>query len=273
MREGDAITVHYDPMLAKLVVWDDTRDAAVRRLRLALAEYEVVGLQTNLPLLRRIAAHPEFAAGAVDTGFIPRHEHTLLAPPGPTPPAALAAAAAHLLRQSPAPTPGDPHSPWSLPGAWRLGTPGHTTIVLRDATSDHTVRATGTRLDHPEATLTATGLLIGGRHLTPTVVPHGDQLTVLLDGNAWPLTHLDPLAPPADSAAATDRITAPMPGRVVSVAVTPGQEVTRGEVLLVLEAMKVQMRITAPKDGAIDAIHAAPGTTVDEGTELVTYRT
>ncbi len=100
VRAGDAITVHYDPMIAKLIVWDETRAAAMRRLRAALRDYEVAGVQTNLELLRAIAAHPAFLAAELDTGFLGRHPEVLPPagsrprrsppPPTPRPPAARA---------------------------------------------------------------------------------------------------------------------------------------------------------------------------------------
>ena len=82
---------------------------------------------------------------------------------------------------------------------------------------------------------------------------------------------VDPLAPPGAEAAGGDRVVAPMPGRVIQVLAQPGQQVTRGEVLLVLEAMKVQMRLSAPRDGTIAAVHAAAGELVEDGAELVSY--
>ncbi len=99
VRQGDEVGIHYDPMLAKLIVWDRDRAGALRRLRTALAGYEVVGLATNLELLAAIAAHPAFAAGALDTGFIERHRAELLPPPTPAPDRVLAIAAlSELLR-------------------------------------------------------------------------------------------------------------------------------------------------------------------------------
>ena len=276
VREGDAITIHYDPMIAKLIVWDETRAAAVQRLRRALAQYEVVGLQTNLGLLRRIAAQPGFAAGEFDTGFIPRHEAALLPAPGPAPDAALAAAAAHLLRAAMPVAPGDPHSPWSRADGWRMNGPGHREIVLRDGERErHLVATAGnTVLRLPEggdAQVLPGGVLVGGVHHAPRVVQDGARLTVLLQGEAWPLVLVDPLAPPSNAEAAQGRVTAPMPGRVISVAVAAGDVVVRGAVLLVLEAMKVQMRLTAPADGTVAAVHAAAGALVEEGVELVVF--
>ena len=278
VRQGDSITIHYDPMIAKLVVWDTTREAAVRRLRRALSDYEAVGVQTNLGLLRRIAAHPDFASGVLDTGFIARHEAALLPPRGAAPQAALAAAAAHVLRQPVLTAPGDPHSPWSVPGAWRMNAAGHRDVALLDGQTEVVVRVWpqpdgSARLVLPgaEALLRRGSLLLHGVEVPHRVVADGPLLTVILAGEPWPLRLVDPLAPPEAAMEGGDRVMAPMPGRVISVSVAAGQTVARGDVLLVLEAMKVQMRLTAPRDGVLDAVHAVAGTLVDEGAELVSY--
>ena len=283
VREGDAITVHYDPMIAKLVVWDATREAAVRRLRVALSGYEAVGVQTNLGLLRRIAAHPDFAAGVLDTGFIGRHEAVLLAAGEAAPAAALAAAAAHVLGRPVAVGAGDPFSPWATGGAWRMNSAGHRDVVLRDGDALVTVRAVKDgagadgagefRLSLPggEAVLRGGAVVVDGMVVRSCVVAEGAALTVILGGRNWPLTEVDPLAPPLGVEESGGRIVAPMPGRVVSVAVVAGQVVGRGDVLLVLEAMKVQMRLVAPRDGVVGAVNAVAGELVEDGAELVVF--
>ena len=273
VRQGDAITVHYDPMIAKLIVWDTDRTAAVRRLRVALDAYAVVGVQTNLDLLRRIAAHPGFAAGEMDTGFIGRHEAALLPAPEPAPLTALAAAAAHMIQAPAAVAAGDPFSPWAIGGAWRMNLVGHRDVVLRNGDAEVTVRAEGDRLVMPggEAVLRDGSVLVDGVAVRATVVRDGAGLTVVIGGRNWPLAVVDPLAAPVSVSSGAGRIIAPMPGRVVSVAVTVGQVVARGEVLLVLEAMKVQMRLAAPRDGVVAAVNAASGALVDDGAELVVF--
>ena len=124
IAEGEAVGVHYDPMLAKLIVWDDTRMQAVQRLQGALAQTALVGLRSNLDLLRRIASHPAFGAAELDTGFIARHAATLLY--GDEAPArevvlAAAAAVAEGWATAQLPAADDPHSPWAARTGWRLG--------------------------------------------------------------------------------------------------------------------------------------------------------
>ncbi len=278
VRPGDSISVHYDPMIAKLIVWDRDRPAAVRRLVHALSDYQVVGVQTNLGLLRRIAAHPAFGAAELDTGFIGRHGAALLPQREPTPPAALAAAALRVLQDRAEVTVAsqDPFSPWNLPTAWRMNGDGYQDMLLGEGDAVHAVRAHSCpdgsiRLDLPAGTMIAAGDSMDGVRRTLPVVRSGSLLTVILDGTNYPLTLVDPLAPPQAEVEGGDRLLAPMPGRIVEVLVRPGDVVARGDVLLVLEAMKVQMRLTAPRAGIVDALRAAPGDLVDDGAELVSF--
>ena len=270
VRQGDAITVHYDPMIAKLVVHGETRPEAVARLRQALAHYEVVGLHTNLGLLRRIAGHAEFAAGTFDTGFIGRNEAELLPGAAPAPALAVAAAAAACVTQAAL-----SHDPWSAPGAWRMNGTGYQEVVLRENEAEHVVRATwpgaGVQLTWPggAAVVRDGTVLLDGVSARPNVVRAGPLVTAVLGGVNWPFEVVDRLAPPVEAAAGGGRLVAPMPGRIVAVAVTPGQAVVKGEVLLVLEAMKVQMRVAAPHDGVVEAVYVAAGELVDDGRELV----
>jgi 3-methylcrotonyl-CoA carboxylase alpha subunit len=282
VRPGDAISVHYDPMIAKLIVWDRDRPAAVRRLSRALSEYEVVGVQTNLGLLRRIAAHPAFGAAELDTGFIGRHGAALLPVPAPASATVLAAAAMEVLRHRTQATEvaaarsHDPFSPWNLATAWRMNGDGYQDLLLAEGEVVHAVRAhprTGgsVRLDLPGGSVEAHGATIDGVHQALPVIRDGAALTVILDGTNHELILVDPLAPALVDTAGGDRLMAPMPGRVIDVLIRPGDTVARGDVLLVLEAMKVQMRLSAPRAGVVDAVLAASGDLVDDGAELVRF--
>ncbi len=282
VRSGDAISVHYDPMIAKLIVWDRDRPAAVRRLVRALAEYEVVGLQTNLGLLRCVAAHPAFAAAELDTGFIGRHGAELLPERQPAPAIALAAVAMHVLRDRAAATVAaaarshDPFSPWNQPTAWRMNGDGYQDMLLTEGDVTHAVRAHprddgSVRLDLPSGSVDAVGDTIDGVRCAVSVIRSGRTLTAVLDGTNHSLMLIDPLAPALAETEGGDRLVAPMPGRVIDVLVRPGDSVTRGDVLLVLEAMKVQMRLVAPRNGMVEAVRVALGDLVDDGAELVSF--
>jgi 3-methylcrotonyl-CoA carboxylase alpha subunit len=290
VRSGDAIPIHYDPMIAKLIAHGADREEARRRLLRALSASEVAGLRTNLPLLRAIAAHPAFAAADLDTGFIARHAEALLAPAPQAPRAALAAAVLRLLRDEAVTDPADPHSPWGLATAWRLNGEGWQDFSLAEGERTTIVRAhlgsifrapsgATPRLDLPGGAGDVAGVRWDGDALSCTldgvairarVVREAAVLAVILDGATHELRHLDPRAPSGAADSAGGRVVAPMPGRVLQLLVTPGDVVARGAVLLLLEAMKVQMRITAPSDGTVAAIRCAVGELVEDGAELVT---
>jgi 3-methylcrotonyl-CoA carboxylase alpha subunit len=289
VRAGDAIPVHYDPMIAKLIVHGADRDEAARRLGAALRDCEIVGVQTNLALLQAIAAYPSWRAGAFDTGFIARHAAELLALPKPSR-AVLAAAVSYLLAEqrrhalARAAGSNDPYSPWAQANAWRLNGDGYQDFVLRTGDSALMLRAHlrgdgSFRLDLPDgaaevsAVLDADGVLhlyMDGAAADLRVLRNGDDLAVLLGGACHLLTPVDPLAPAQIDRAGSDRVTAPMPGRIVEL-IAPGTSVRRGDVLVVMEAMKVQMRLPAPRDGTIAAVLCAPGDLVQDGAELLRF--
>jgi 3-methylcrotonyl-CoA carboxylase alpha subunit len=288
VRQGDAVTPFYDPMLAKLVVWGEDRKAAIGRLKRALADTAVLGLATNLGFLARLAAHPAFAAGKIDTGFIERHRAALLPAPRPAPEAALAAAALVRLAaraaaaRTAAAGSGDPFSPWATNDGWQLCGRGVQDIVLRDGAAERRVAATaetgGWRLDLGERTLFAAGergadgtlfLTLDGARRRAIVLEAGEELAVFLDGESWLLAEIDPLAPSPGAAAAAGRLSAPMPGRVIRLLVEPGSRVRRGEPLVVVEAMKMEHTIAAPADGVVAAVRCAVGDLVEEGAELI----
>ncbi len=282
VRQGDAIPIHYDPMIAKIIAHGPDREAARRRLLRGLEATAVAGLRTNLPLLRAIVAHPAFATADLDTGFISRHAAALLPPAGAAPRGALAAAALRLLRDRGGREETDPHSPWALPNAWRLNGEGWQDFRLLDGEHTVTLRAhlgAALHLDLPDGPAVMSGeawtadevrFVLDGRAVRATVLLDGEALAVVLDGATHELRHIDPRAASGTGEGGGGRVLAPMPGRVLSVAVAPGDMVARGAVLLVLEAMKVQMRITAPADGTVTAVGARVGELVEDGAELVT---
>jgi 3-methylcrotonyl-CoA carboxylase alpha subunit len=283
IREGDAVTIHYDPMIAKIIAHGPDRAAALARLARTLARTEIAGPATNLALLREIVAQPEFRAGAVDTGFIARHGDVLLAPAGPAPRAVLAAAVLHWLATHESVTdPADPHSPWGTANAWRMNGDGYQDMHLADGEEMLVVRvhlnAGGWRLDlpggaaevdtlsHADGTRT---IWLDGRAFKARVLSRQDRLTVYADDISHTLRMIDPLSAAGVAETAAGRVLAPMPGKVLEVLVSPGQAVARGAVLLVLEAMKVQMRITAPGDGTVAAVYSQAGDLVEDGAELI----
>ena len=274
VRSGDRITPDYDPMIAKLIVHGADRAEALRLLSHAMAECEIVGVQTNLALLQAIAAHPEFVAGGVDTGFIGRYPELLVAAPADA--HAVAAACLHALDGRAT----QDASPWSGGESWRLNLPGGQSVTLRAGEAVFQIAARWLRpgvwqlqwggTDHVAATQPG-GVVLDGLARRAKVVPDGETLTVVTHGINHGFVVVDPLAPPIAAASGSGRVTAPIPGRVASVLVAAGDTVRRGQTLLVLEAMKMELPLTAPADGVVAALRCAAGEMVDEGIELVSF--
>ena len=276
IRAGDTITPDYDPMIAKLIVHGADRAVALARLSAALAQCEVVGVQTNLALLAAIAGDARFRAGAFDTGFLGRHPE-LAAGETVVPPAAIAAVALHVLAGRAA---GDDPSPWSAGDAWRLNLAGHQSVSLRVGETALRVRAeaarpSGWRLEWDgearDAAMADGMLRLDGAARRVSVVAQGARLTVILAGVNHVFEVVDPLLPPLAAAAGSDHVLAPIPGRVASVLCAPGDVVTRGQALIVLEAMKMEMTLSAAMDGTIAAVRCGVGDMVQEGADLVDF--
>jgi 3-methylcrotonyl-CoA carboxylase alpha subunit len=281
VRQGDAVTPFYDPMIAKIIACGEDRDTARRRLAQALADTAVVGVATNLGFLARLAGDPDFAAGAVDTGFIERRRDALLDPPGPVPGIVLAAAT--LDRLLPRPETAPAVDPWSAADGWRLNlAAAEQSFGLRCDGADYAVSASaagrGWRLRLPDGEHQASGdrlaediiaaVVDAARHSVRVIAQPGG-LAVFAGGQSWIIEIVDPLAPPAGADLHAGRLTAPMPGRVVQLLVKTGDAVRQGQPMLVIEAMKMEHMIAAPRDGTVAAVHYAPGELVEEGAELI----
>jgi 3-methylcrotonyl-CoA carboxylase alpha subunit len=286
--EGDAITPFYDALVAKIIVWGESRDAAVARLRRALGETAVLGVATNLSFLSRLAADPDFAAAEIDTGFIERHRATLLPPRPPAPDPALSAAALVRLsaRRSGATAAAarseDRHSPWARTDGWSPGGAIDQSLVFRDGAAERVLTAaagaTGWRLQLGEREVEVAGgraedgalaIDLDGVRRRMTVFEEGPAVTIFLDGESWRLVEIDPLAARSGEDPAGGRLTSPLPGRVIRLLVEAGSKVRRGEPLLIIEAMKMEHTIAAPADGVVAAVGCAVGDLVEEGAELI----
>jgi 3-methylcrotonyl-CoA carboxylase alpha subunit len=279
VKQGDAVTPFYDPMIAKIIAWADDRDDARRRLCRALADTAVLGVATNLGFLARVAADPDFSAGAVDTGFIERRREALLPAPCPPPDIALAAAALYRVLRDLAGS----ADPWSRRDGWRLNQPpAPQTISLRcgaaEASIDTTTIDTGwqLRIGGRDYAVTAEAgedgrlaATLDGARSSAIVLQHAHRLAVFISGENWEFEIVDPLAPPEGADLGAGRLTAPMPGRVIELLVTPGAAVRKGQPLVVIEAMKMEHTIAAPHDGVVAAVNFAAGDLVEEGAELI----
>ncbi|MDX2163571.1 MAG: acetyl-CoA carboxylase biotin carboxylase subunit [bacterium] len=212
VTSGDAISMHYDPMIAKIIAFDSTRDGAIRRLDAALAAAIIDGTATNRDFLRALIAHPTFAAGEVDTPFIERHLDSLIA--------AMDSFAPSADRVTVQPEPARFVDPWARADGFRLGQ---------------------------------------GENARPGAAGAG-QASRPRDGNVQGARR--PLV-------GAGMLTAPMPGQVRDVQVIVGEAVKRGQTLVLLEAMKMEIRITAPGDGVVRAVHVQPGQTVERDQPVV----
>jgi len=271
VEDGDTVTVHYDPMIAKVIAGGSDRREALARLRRALDRTAVFGVANNLPLLRAIARHPQFEAGDVDTGFVDRELEALVREPAPAPESLLLAAALALgERAGAAPTAG----PWSLADAWRAGGPAPQAVGLRaPAFLRLRVRGGGDRIELEQDGKRlggAVAVVAGGRYCVDAgqgpreleVIRHGARLQVIGEqadelsfAAAWPHERAieDADAHPAS----------PLPGRIVDLRVKAGDAVAKGDVLAVVEGMKMQHAIRAGRAGRVTQVFARAGELVE----------
>ena len=298
VRERDAIPVDYDPMIAKVIVWDKNRRRALLRLRSALGKTRVAGVATNLDLLRAIAAHQAFAEGSPDTGFIGRHADDLLSKLRPAGNDVLALAVIGLLceraatARDKAQRSSDPWSPWASKYGWRLNEELRETMRLREIvpegggnrTVEISYPRSGWRLDlpggtffHASGTLAPDGTLaadLDGHRVKAVWVRSGEEILVFAGAKA---AHRFLLAGPVAGVERREeppgRLVSPMPGRISAILVAPGARVAANQPVLVLEAMKMEHILRAPKGGILKEFRFQLGDHVDEGVELATFET
>jgi len=284
VREGDTVTRHYDPMIAKMIASGGTRAAALSTLEQGLKQTEVIGPATNLAFLTGLLGHPSFRDGDIDTTFVHLHRAALMAAsdlPG-TDALIIAGVYAALAGRDTAVQGPDPYSPWCRRDGWRGIGRAPVLHRFRDGDADATVSVTWDAdvllLGLPDDTYRISGDLaadgtvravLGRRTIKGRVVERGLERHVLIDGRARSLVLRDPDAPSGQGEVGGGKLTAPLPAAVVQVHVEIGAAVTRGAPLLVLEAMKMEHVITAPSDGVVSAVHFAVGQQVEEGAELV----
>lgn len=287
VEQGDAITPYYDPMIAKLIVWDETRELAVRRIAEALGEFQIVGVANNVEFLRRLVTSPSFASADLDTSLIEREGEWIHAEAGEPPREAFALATlAVLLREARRGREREADSPWAARDGWRLGSRLERTLRFEHGgrTSSIGVQysASGFHMNVGDAELDVSGevrggseidALIDGRRVTGTVVAVRDALHVFIEGEHFVFIYDDPLEIEAHRHVGEGSLTAPMPGRVVALAAAPGERVDRGAPLMVLEAMKMECTIYAPAAGCVESFLFAPGDQVSEGAELLKFAT
>ena len=292
VEQGDEVTPYYDPMLAKLIVWDENRERALARMLGALAELRIVGVAANVAFLSRLVACPAFVGGDLDTALIERQTDFLFAPAGiqaPPREAWLLAALAELLRDrnfglAEAAASADPYSPWRLRDGWQANGEARRSLHLRAGEHEQRVvaayRGQGFDLTLDGQTTAAAGALdetgslradLGGRRLNVAVFAVGEKRHVFLDGGSFVFAVVDPLYHAGEGGGAEGGLTAPMPGRIIALLVEAGTAVAKGQGLLVMEAMKMEHTLVAPQDGRVSAFRFAVGDTVPDGASLLDF--
>jgi 3-methylcrotonyl-CoA carboxylase alpha subunit len=295
VREGDTVTPFYDPMIAKVIVHDRDRTSALRRMAALMGETEVVGVTTNAALLKALCSHPAFVGGEVDTGFIERHREELFAKTAPASDRTFAIATLARLaewREEAPPSVGDPYSPWSAQNGFRLLGEGYDEVRWKDGEREVTVRAHrrrdgGIGLELSGGTMEARArraedgrlaIWLAGETFTAAVVRRqasdgGVDYTLFADGGLRRLRLVDPLDVTQYEAAGTAEgsVRSPLPGKIIDLRVKAGDTVSKGQPLLVLEAMKMEHTLSAPADGKVKAVRYEVGEQVAEGAELVEF--
>ncbi len=291
VNQGDEISPHYDPMIAKLIVWGEDRESARKRLRNALAGFDIAGVTTNLGFLHAVTGLGDFVKPMLDTTFIERNRETLFAA-HQSPEIFLAIACLFentsiTTNQNKIPHDHcDPFSPWSPATPWQLNLPVDATCVFTTASGEleYTIRFEQGRsfaLIDGESLPVALTTLAGGnfqfhygeRMQVVSVDKVSDTIYINIGGRRRTLTVADNTGKRmGDTAAEVNHaaaLRAPMPGSVVSVVVEENQLVKRGAALLTLEAMKMEHTITAPHDGRVMKIFFRQGEQVREGDQLL----
>ncbi len=282
VREGDAISPFYDSMIAKLIVHGDTRQQALARLDAALADTRIVGLATNVQFLRHVVGSESFAAARLDTALIPREAAVLFQQDRVGTPTAVAAAVAQTLLSERALEGTDPFShrdgfrshgqttrrfDFDVAGATlqallTYGRDGALTLAVGDVQGPLV-------FEMMDVNSGAFDLQFAGRRDTVQTWTQGETVHVFTGRGATSLIEIDLLAHAGEGEAEGGRLTAPMPGKVVSIAVKAGDAVKKGQPLAVMEAMKMEHTIAAPVDGTVAEVLYAPGDQVAEGAELL----
>ncbi|MGV0985771.1 MAG: acetyl/propionyl/methylcrotonyl-CoA carboxylase subunit alpha [Limnohabitans sp.] len=278
VREGDTISPFYDSMVAKLIVHGDTREQALARLDTALAQTQIVGLNTNVQFLRHVVRSQAFATAQLDTALIQRESAVLFKQDPVGLQAAAAAVMADALQSETAAQGADP---FSRRDGWQShGTTRRRFELEYDGQPVRAVLTYGPQLllqvdEGVESALQFTpqgdGLWVqfDGQRIQSTVHAQGEVRHVFTPQGATRISLLDPLAHAGEAAQEGGRLTAPMPGKVVSFAVKAGDKVKAGQALAVMEAMKMEHTISAPQDGTVAELLYALGDQVTEGAELL----
>ncbi len=307
VRQGDDVSVFYDPMIAKLIVWDENRDKALQRLAKALREYRIDGVTTNIEFLYNLATTDAFKNADIDTGFIEKNHDAifhqsdvkqndeLLAKQLPIAALYLVLSLANKNKEQAALSK-DPHSPWHMTNAWRLNEPHNHSLTLAYNDIEYAITVEQKR----QASASYYLISISGEYIKTQTFDcqgeiEGEKITVTIDGHrsqtivAVSNTENDntislyqehgvfsfnQILPDYGQGQDDDNhggLTAPMNGTMVSVLVSSGEQVTKDQPLVIMEAMKMEHTIKAPSDGVVNEVFFNTGDMVDGGAELLAF--
>ena len=300
VRQGDEVSVFYDPMIAKLIVWDENRDKALQRLTKALREYRIDGVTTNIEFLYNLASTQAFKNADIDTGFIEKNNdaifhHSLASQSEQLLTNQLAITALYLVlslsnkSKELAALSNEPHSPWYMTNGWRLNEPHNQTLKLEYNSIEYIVIVEQSRQANYAVTVTGTGInkqtfychgAIEGEKFTVTIDGHRSQTVIAHRDNCISLYQeqgvftFNQILPDHGQNEADENLgglTAPMNGTIVSVLVSSGEKVIKNKPLVIMEAMKMEHTIKAPSDGLVDEVFFSAGDMVDGGAELLAF--
>ncbi|MFD2205231.1 acetyl/propionyl/methylcrotonyl-CoA carboxylase subunit alpha [Kiloniella antarctica] len=282
VEEGGTVSPHYDPMIAKLITWDENREKALERLCSALDDTHIVGLTTNVAFLSRLANVKPFKSAILDTGLIEREKDALFPTSTPIPDHALILASlVELLGYKPQVPDTDPFSPWGAQDGWRLGGRANRKLNFVKEQQEYPVNALynaeGFSLEIRGRNYHVTGKVngdqveanINGHAIKASVIVYGLERHIFVHGAHYQLELFDPLVAAEDLGEDTGGLRAPMPGKIIKLFAAVGDEVMPGDPLLVLEAMKMEHTIVAPNKGKISSFLAQENEQVNEGDVLV----
>ncbi len=280
-REGDAVSPHYDAMLAKVIAWAPTRDAAIERLNRGLGESDVRGIVTNIPFLSALVTHPDVRANTIDTGFIERELKNLTPPSASPGDLELCAAVAAILGEEQRATRADAHSPWRTSGWMPVGrrqrvfTFRHAPEAAQEISLQYGNGPATLSIDEREFAFAASPRDHGGFDLTlddlkshVVAIIEGHELYLHTRNGRFELHWVDPFGGDDEEQVGEDKIVAPLPGTVVALLAEVGAKLEKGAPILTLEVMKMEQTLRAPFAGVLKVIKCKVGDIVQEGVEL-----
>ncbi|NVJ98234.1 MAG: acetyl/propionyl/methylcrotonyl-CoA carboxylase subunit alpha [Alphaproteobacteria bacterium] len=281
VQAGDEVSIHYDPMIGKLIAWGEDRDRAIDALADLVSNTPVAGLTTNRDFLLRALTHPEFRAGDVHTGFIEAHEETLLAKPVTSATDYARAAVAIIAARDVRPHDSDP---WSVSDNFRLNLPSSEQLWFDGDDGEVVTAHVSLNGQTIAVTVGDTALNAKCAHLVDGILTYGENglrkrlfaeispslVTLVSHDNTLTLQRHARDGGADDEADGPGTIVAPMPGKILDVKVQDGAPVERGQPLLVMEAMKMEQTINAPRDGIVSGLNLKAGDQVADGAILLT---